>query len=142
MYRYLLKRWTLWPAKTPRRLVSGGEWRRLYQKVNPKTVARAIRLLAHACSPAKMKEFIDVDPAICSWGQNVSFFLKELHQTVSNKHEGRDGDIDVALEHPGLHLHMNGWRCMRTMHVSPRSVPWSENKAQLRQLSFPLMLVL
>ena len=30
-------------------------WQKLYQKFNPKTVARAIRLLAEACSPDKSK---------------------------------------------------------------------------------------
>ena len=59
-------------------------WQKLYQKFNPKTVARAIRLLAEACSPAKVRELVDVDPAICVWEQKVALLSKEFNEQVSN----------------------------------------------------------
>ena len=59
-------------------------WQKLYQKVNPKTVARAIRLLAEACSPAKVRELVDVDLAICVWEQKVALLSKEFNEQVSN----------------------------------------------------------
>ena len=59
-------------------------WQKLYQKFNPKTVARAIRSLAEACSPAKVKELVDVDPAICVWEQKVALLSKEFQKQVSN----------------------------------------------------------
>ena len=59
-------------------------WQKLYQKFNPKTVARAIRLLAEACSPAKVRELVDVDPAICVWEHSVALLSKEFNEQVSN----------------------------------------------------------
>ena len=56
-------------------------WQRLSQKLNTKTVARSICLLFDACSPAKVKELVDVDPAICSWPQKVALRSKRCPTT-------------------------------------------------------------
>jgi hypothetical protein len=38
-------------------------WQRLYAKYNPKTTARAIKLLAEVCSPGSAKNLHEVDTA-------------------------------------------------------------------------------
>ena len=51
-------------------------WQKLHQKFNPKTVAMAIRWLADACSPVKVRELVDVDPAMCVLEQKVAVLSK------------------------------------------------------------------
>lgn len=59
-------------------------WQRLYHKYNPRTVARAIRLLAEVASPGKVKELADIDNAMRAWEQKTALLTKEFNEKVSD----------------------------------------------------------
>ena len=58
-------------------------WYQLYRKFNPKTAARAIRLMAEVCSPVRIKELCEIDSALRSWEQKVSLLYTEFGETVT-----------------------------------------------------------
>jgi hypothetical protein len=58
-------------------------WYQLYRKFNPKTAARAIRLMAEVCSPGRIKELHEIDSTLRSWEQKVTLLYKEFGETVT-----------------------------------------------------------
>ena len=59
-------------------------WQRLCKKFNPKTMARAIRLMAEVCSPTRVKELHEVDDAIRRWEGKVTQLRKEFSEELSS----------------------------------------------------------
>ena len=44
-------------------------WQKLHRKYNPKTVARAVRLMTDVTGPKQVKEIREVEAAITAWGR-------------------------------------------------------------------------
>jgi hypothetical protein len=60
-------------------------WQRLYAKYNPKTTARAIKLLAEVCSPGAAKSFHEVETSINNWKNKLKLLEKEFDEKVGER---------------------------------------------------------
>jgi hypothetical protein len=60
-------------------------WQRLYAKYNPKTTARAIKLLAEVCSPGAVKGLHEVETAISNWKNKVKILEKEFDEKLGER---------------------------------------------------------
>ena len=59
-------------------------WQKLHKKYNPRTVARAIRLMAEVASPPAVKDMKDVDSALTKWEGKVRQLRKEFNEGLSD----------------------------------------------------------
>ena len=59
-------------------------WQRLHKKFSPKTMARAIRLMAQVASPKAVREFQEVEEALTSWENKVKKLESEYGKKLSN----------------------------------------------------------
>jgi hypothetical protein len=57
-------------------------WSKLFGKYNPRTTARAIKLLAEVCSPGQVKGAYEVEAAIAKWKTKVKTLEKEFGETI------------------------------------------------------------
>ena len=58
-------------------------WQKLYRKYNPKTMARAIRLMTDVTGPKPVKEIREVEAAITLWETRVSKLQTEFGEKMS-----------------------------------------------------------
>ena len=58
-------------------------WQKLYRKYNPKTMARAIRLMTDVTGPKPVKEIREVEAAITLWETRVTKLHAEFNETMS-----------------------------------------------------------
>ena len=58
-------------------------WYRLAKTYNPKTMARAIRLMTEVASPTPVKDLKEVDQALTMWEQKVRVLDKDFGEKVS-----------------------------------------------------------
>jgi hypothetical protein len=58
-------------------------WHKLYLKYNPRTMARAIRLMGEVSSPKPIKELWDIDTELAKWEEKVKLLFKEFKEEVS-----------------------------------------------------------
>ena len=58
-------------------------WHRLYKKYNPKTMARAIRLVGAVTHPPKVKELRNVEAALDKWEEQLKVLKKDFGETFS-----------------------------------------------------------
>jgi hypothetical protein len=58
-------------------------WQKLFRKYNPKTMARAIRLMSEVASPKQVKEMKDIDEAITTWENKVKRLESEYDEKLS-----------------------------------------------------------
>ena len=59
-------------------------WHKLRKKFNPRTMARAIRLVGQVTNPAKIKELKDVKAEIAKWEERVKVLQKEFKEEFSD----------------------------------------------------------
>jgi hypothetical protein len=59
-------------------------WYKLHRKYNPRTMARAIRLMGEVTSPPPVRDIRDVDAALARWEQKVKTLSKEFGENPSN----------------------------------------------------------
>ena len=59
-------------------------WYRLHRKYNPRTMARAIRLMSEVTSPPPVRDLREVDAALARWEQKLKTLSKEFGENPSN----------------------------------------------------------
>ena len=59
-------------------------WQRLHKKYNPKTMARAIRLMSEVTNPGPIKHIKDVESALTAWEGKRRQLEEEFDESVSN----------------------------------------------------------
>ena len=59
-------------------------WQRLYKKYNPRTMARAIRLVAAVTHPPKVKELKHVEAALDKWEEQGEVLKKHFGENFSD----------------------------------------------------------
>jgi hypothetical protein len=59
-------------------------WYRLHRKYNPRTMARAIRLMSEVTSPPPVRDLREVDAALAKWEQKLKTLSKEFGENPSN----------------------------------------------------------
>ena len=59
-------------------------WQRLYKKYNPRTMARAIRLVAAVTHPPKVKELKHVEAALDKWEEQGKVLKKDFGENFSD----------------------------------------------------------
>ena len=59
-------------------------WQRLHKKYNPKTMARAIRLLCDVVSPNKVKELHNIESDVNKWEEKIKMLDTQLGGKISN----------------------------------------------------------
>jgi hypothetical protein len=60
-------------------------WSKLYAKYNPKTTARAIKLLSEICSPGVVKSAHEVDGAVQRWKSKLRLMEKEFDEKLGER---------------------------------------------------------
>lgn len=60
-------------------------WQKLHQKYNPRTMARAIRLMGEVASPGNVKDLKDVTAAIQKWEGKVKVLQTEFNERMSDQ---------------------------------------------------------
>ena len=58
-------------------------WHKLFTKYNPKTMARAIRLVGVVTNPPKIRELKDAEAALDKWEEHVKLLQKDFNETFS-----------------------------------------------------------
>lgn len=59
-------------------------WSKLYQKFNPRTLARAIRLVGAVTNPPKVRELKDAEVMLGKWEEMVKTLRKDFGETFSD----------------------------------------------------------
>ena len=59
-------------------------WQRLFKKYNPRTMARAIRLVAAVTHPPKVKELKHVEAALDKWEEQGKVLKKDFGEDFSD----------------------------------------------------------
>jgi hypothetical protein len=60
-------------------------WHKLYIKYNPKTMARAIKLMSEVASPGHVKKIGDVEGALQAWSMKLKMLERQFEETVGPK---------------------------------------------------------
>jgi hypothetical protein len=60
-------------------------WQKLWMRFNPKTTARAIRLLAEVCSPSQVKHLHEVEGGLQRWKEKVKVLEREFDEKLNNR---------------------------------------------------------
>jgi hypothetical protein len=57
-------------------------WQKLYRKYNPRTMARAIRLMGEVTSPPKVRDLSEVEGALNKWTEKVKQLSREFGEDI------------------------------------------------------------
>jgi hypothetical protein len=60
-------------------------WQKLWMRFNPKTSARAIRLLTEVCSPGQVKHLHEVESGLQRWKEKVKILEREFDEKLNNR---------------------------------------------------------
>ena len=60
-------------------------WQRLFQRYNPRTMARGLRMLSEVVNPPKAKSLVDVETLVSKWEDKVKRLEAQFKETVSDK---------------------------------------------------------
>ena len=60
-------------------------WHKIWTKYNPKTMARALRLMGEITSPGAVKHTHEVDAAVQKWVLKVRMLEKQFDENIGNK---------------------------------------------------------
>ena len=59
-------------------------WQKLHAKYNPRTMARAVRMLGEVVGPARVKELADIQTAVNRWEEKVRILNSQFDEELSN----------------------------------------------------------
>ena len=60
-------------------------WQRLFQRYNPRTMARGLRMLSEAVNPPKAKNLAEVETLVSRWEDRVKRLETQFQETISDK---------------------------------------------------------
>ena len=60
-------------------------WPRLFQRYNPRTMARGLRMLSEVVNPPKPKSLIDVEMLVSKWEDKVKRLEPQFQENFSDK---------------------------------------------------------
>ena len=60
-------------------------WQKLFQRYNPRTMARGLRMLSEAVNPPRAKNLADVETLVSKWEDRVKRLETQFGETISDK---------------------------------------------------------
>ena len=112
-------------------------WQKLHRKYNPKTMARAIRLMTDVTGPKQVKEIREVEAAITAWETRVRKLESEFGDSLTStmKIAIVTGMMPTSIQD---YVYTNVDGQTEYLAVVARIKAWAENKAAMMSGPVPM----